>query len=92
MLRDATSIEDVKWPLNSSVRTSLDDPAIFAAKKQQVIDAWTNWENGQIFNDPFIQEKFSTFFEEPITSSSQLITILEGSDEWFDIMFRYSNL
>jgi hypothetical protein len=48
MLIDASKFENVKVPVNSTVKTDLNNPTIFVQQKQRVINAWKNWEGGRI--------------------------------------------
>jgi hypothetical protein len=93
MLIDANKLENIKVPLNSTVKADLNNPTKFAQQKQRVINAWKNWEGGIILSNSNVRQKFATYFNVPqITSSSQLENLLINNDNWFDIMFRNNNL
>jgi hypothetical protein len=100
MLLDVNKIENMKVPLNATLRAGLDDATTFAKQKSEVIKAWTKWNDGAILNNNVIQNKFSafakiklndqniTFFDKP----DRLQSFLIDNNDWFDLIFKNNNL
>ena len=92
MLMNVKEITDLKVPLNSIVKASLDDPAIFLQQKMKVINVWKNWNNGLIFSERKIITKFEALFDTEILNSAQLEQLLTQNDNWFDLIFKNNDL
>jgi hypothetical protein len=92
MLMDANKIENIKVPLNTSVKNSLLNPSTFAQQKNRVVDAWLSFNNGQIFSESSIRAKFSEYFDVYIDDAAELEELLRENDNWFLSIFLNNNL
>jgi hypothetical protein len=91
MLINATHFNDVKFVLNSTIKSTLTAPNVLASQKRRVINAWKNWNNGAILNDLRIQQSFGTFTGATIRNAADFETVLIQNDNWFDSMFNNNN-